>query len=70
MVELLQALDNYYEVIKKTGYIPLNTIKKLIVLSFIDDLICDPEYSILASCEQKQFINKLYECLINNNCLL
>lgn len=64
---LFEAINNYYGTAVKTGYLPLSTIKKLIVLDFVSDLV-NEEHEI--SCEDRYLISKLYNCITENNCLL
>lgn len=64
---LFGVLNTYFGTVDKTGYLPFKSVEGIIVLDFINDLLED-EYYI--SCEDRYIISKLYNCIIENNCLV
>lgn len=68
--KLYNTLKVYYDAVAKTGYIPYNTVFKFLVLDFVDAVTSDPDYLLLATCEQQKIIDKLCECATKNNCLI
>lgn len=67
---LYSTINRYYDTLIKTGYIPIGTVNKLIILDFISELTEDPSFSFFATDCDNCIISKLYECVTNNNCLI
>ena len=68
--EFYKAISTYYDVISQSGYMPIKKTQELIVMSFLYDLLADPDYLFMATeCEQG-IVNKLYNCLTEKNCLI
>jgi hypothetical protein len=44
-----KLLTNYYDLLSITGYAPINTLKQLIVMDFLQDLTNHPDYYLLAN---------------------
>lgn len=63
---IFEILNNYYAAVSKTGYIPFKSVEKILILDFLSDLI---DYENEISCEDRYLISKLYNCIIENNCL-
>ena len=67
---LYKAISNYYDAIFQSGYMSKEKVKELLVLDFLVSLKTDPDYLLYAtSCEQG-LVNRLYNCLVQNNCLI
>lgn len=69
MEELLNVLDGYFGTLVKTGYLPIETVKAVVLLDYIIELEQDPNLPLIASCEQLEIICSLKECL-KQNCLI
>lgn len=67
---LYNALNVYYDTLTKTGYLPQDVVNKLIVIEFIQELTDDPSFSFFATECDNSILSKLYECVIENNCLI
>lgn len=70
MDDLYRALVNYYEVLFKTGYMSIYKAKELIVMDFLLELMRDPDYLIITTSHERGTINKLYNLITTNNCLI
>ena len=46
--QLMQTIDNYYNILEQTGYYNYSSVCKILVLSFIDDLL-NTNYEYLAN---------------------
>lgn len=67
---LYKAISTYYDTIFQSGYLPQKRLNELLVLDFLNELTSDPDYLLYStSCEQG-LVNKLYDCLVQNNCLI
>lgn len=69
MDELYKVISTYFDTIKKTGYVPLRTVKGVFVIDFLEELVNDQDFLIYATCEQKELVEKLINC-VKQNCLL
>lgn len=67
---LYNALNVYYDTLTKTGYLPQDVVNKLIVIEFIQELTDDPSFSFFVTECDNSILSKLYECVIENNCLI
>lgn len=65
----LKALKNYYQTLRKTGYVPKSDVYALMVLSFITDL-CSQEYAWYISQEDYKYLINLLQCLGKQYCLV
>lgn len=59
------TLKNYYNLLSKTGYCNIETVKKLIVLDFIDSFVND--YSVYITEDILKVLNKAIKCC-NRDC--
>lgn len=67
---LYKAISTYYDTIFQTGYMSAMKVEELLVLDFLVELTSDPDFFLYATpCEQGQ-VNKLYDCIVTNNCLI
>lgn len=69
MDELYKVISTYFDTIKKTGYVPLRTVKGVFVIDFLEELVNDQDFLIYATCEQKELVERLINC-VKQNCLL
>ena len=69
MEELLNVLDGYCETLVISFYLPIATVKAVVLLDYIIELEQDPNLPLIASCEQLEIICSLKECL-KQNCLI
>lgn len=67
---LFKTIDTYYNVLEKTGYLSENLVEKIFVLDFLKSLKNNPEFPIMATPREKDLVAKLYNCVIENNCLI
>lgn len=66
---LLEALNRYYDALSKLGYINYETVSKLIVALFLNDILngefeeplCEKDYNT---------ITKALYCILGNTCLI
>ena len=65
---LLSGFDKYYRTITKLGYISKDSINKLIIASWINDII-NGHYGILPDDEQYALLSNLYMC-VEGDCLV
>lgn len=64
-----QSLINYYDLLSNYGYFKMKEVYKLLVLSYIEDLLTsDLVYKI--SEEDYRYIMQSVNCLLGTNCLL
>ena len=70
MVELYNTVLNYYKVLSETGYLPIKVTKNILVLDFLKGLMDDPDFLLIATCEEQALACNLYKCLMQNNCLI
>lgn len=66
--DVLKAIDNYYDVLENTGYIPYSQVYKLLVLSFIEEMLTE-EMSEFISEKDYRSISKYLDCLYGT-CLI
>lgn len=66
---VMQSLSKYYNVLEKTGHVKYSDSKKLLVLSFIWDLI-HHDYHALLSKEDYHIIERALDCLYGTTCLI
>lgn len=59
------TLKNYYNLLSKTGYCNIETVKKLIVLDFIDSFVND--YSSYITEDILKILNRAIQCC-NKDC--
>lgn len=69
MDELYKVISTYFDTVKKTGYVPLRTVKGVFVIDFLEELVNDQDFLIYATCEQKELVERLINC-VKQNCLL
>lgn len=62
----LNALNNYYSALSHTGYISYDRVYKLIVISFIEDMMCNSEY---IDFDDLDYILKAVQCL-QGDCII
>lgn len=60
-----EALNRYFTTLSHTGYKSYNEVYKLIVLSFIEELLCDTMLEFLTEDDYKLIINSI-DCLYGN----
>lgn len=68
--KLKTAIDNYYDAIFQTGYMSQEKVNQLLVLDFLVSLKTDPDYLLIVNPTEKGIVNKLYNCIVENNCLI
>lgn len=61
--------SNYFNALKKTGHISIKTVKSLLVLEFIYNLMYN-DYRGYVSREDYHTIEKMLNCLYGSNCLM
>ena len=66
---LNEMLTNYYNVLENVGFISANKTKQLIIIEFLTELVNHPDYYLFATECQQDVVNKLYNCIIENNFL-
>lgn len=67
---LFKVLSTYYDTIFKSGYLPVDTIRKILVLEYLTELTNDPDYYLEATPCEQGIVKELYKCILENNCLL
>lgn len=70
MDEIYKIISRYFNTIIKTGYLPLSVVEGVFVADFIEELTNDPDFLLYATCEQKDLVKDLIDCIKQNNCLL
>jgi hypothetical protein len=65
---LQQGFLNYYKTITGLGQVDLNKVHKLIIASWINDVL-EGKYGFLVSDEQYSLLDHLYPC-VEGNCLV
>ena len=63
-----QALDRYFSVLQKTGYIQYKDVDKLILLIFLQEIIDQYPYYVTES--DYNIINDILVCLYGSTCLI
>lgn len=64
----LGALDRYFAVLEKVGYISNSETNKLLLLQFLQEFL--QEYSYYITEEDYNIIDKLLQCLSSGSCLI
>lgn len=67
---LYKAISTYYDTIFQSGYMSQRKVNELLVLKFLVDLKTDPDYLLYATPCEQGLVNRLYDCLVQNNCLI
>lgn len=67
---LYKAISTYYDTIFQSGYMSMRKVNELLVLDFITELVADPDYLLMATPCEQGIVNKLYDCIVTNNCLI
>lgn len=65
---LSESLDRYYNTLKYSGYVKYNDVYKLIVATFIKDIL-DGEFGALISEEDYKNMERILNCFYGSNCL-
>lgn len=69
-VKVAKTLNRYFEVIRKTGNLPLDISAKLKVLVFLDSIINDKDFDAMHCEWHIKAIHDLRNCVFSNNCLI
>ena len=64
-----EALERYFYVLSKVGYLPDGDVQSLLVLSFYKDFVFE-DYRGILSREDYGLIERALNCLYGNNCLI
>lgn len=64
---VMESITHYYKLLSQTGYVKQSVVNKLLVLSFIDDIIHD-----FPPIDEKDYnaLCKVWDCLAFNTCLI
>lgn len=62
-------LENYFNILSQTGYYNYNSVYKILVFLFIDDLL-NTEMNIYITEEDYNLIADILECLYSFECLI
>ena len=63
-----EALERYFNVLEKTGYVNEKDVNKLLLLMFIQEVL--NEYAYYITEEDYNLINKILVCLFGSSCLI
>ena len=64
-----EALERYFYVLSKVGYVPDDRVRSLLVLSFYKDFVYE-DYRGILSRDDYRMIEMALNCLYGNNCLI
>ena len=67
--QLMQTIDNYYNILEQTGYYNYSSVCKILVLSFIDDLL-NTEFNSFISEDDYKLIADILNCFTSSGCLI
>ena len=67
--QLMQTIDNYYNILEQTGYYNYSSVCKILVLSFIDDLL-NTEFNSFISEDDYKLIADILNCFNSSDCLI
>ena len=67
--QLMQTIDNYYNILEQTGYYNYSSVCKILVLSFIDDLL-NTEFNSFISEDDYKLIADILNCFTSSDCLI
>ena len=67
--QLMQTIDNYYNILEQTGYYNYSSVCKILVLSFIDDLL-NTEFNSFISEDNYKLIADILNCFTSSDCLI
>ena len=67
--QLMQTIDNYYNILEQTGYYNYSSVCKILVLSFIDDLL-NTEFNSFISEDDYKLIAGILNCFTSFDCLI
>lgn len=60
--ETFDSLERYFSILRHTGYKPYNQVEKLIVMTFIEELLSGPLSWFITDEDYKSIVNSIY-CL-------
>ena len=63
-----QALERYFSVLEKVGYVKQKDVDKLVLLTFLQDII--EHYSYYITEDDYNMINSIIVCLYGSSCLI
>ena len=63
-----QALERYFSVLEKVGYVKQKDVDKLILLTFLYDIV--ENYSYYITEDDYNMINDIIACLYGSSCLI
>lgn len=66
--EVSNALNRYFSVLSHTGYMPYNRVNKLVVLSFIEELVNGPMSEFITDDDYKSIVSSV-TCL-QGSCII
>lgn len=64
-----EAFTRYFNILSKLGYMNYSDVNKLLVISFIEELLTGDLSSFIDEKDYRSIINVIY-CISNNTCLL
>lgn len=64
------AIDKYFNTLSKLGYRNYNSVSKLLVLLFIEEILDNPEYSFYITEDDYKVITNALCCLYGNDCII
>lgn len=67
--QLMQTIDNYYNILEQTGYYNYSSVCKILVLSFIDDLL-NTEFNSFIYEDDYKLIADILNCFTSSDCLI
>lgn len=65
---VLSSIDNYFEVLKSTGYMKDRSVEQLVLLDFLQDFV--DNYQEYFQGKDYRVLNNIFNCLVNNSCLM
>lgn len=64
-----EAFTRYFNILSKLGYKSYNDVNKLLVISFIEELLTGKLSSFITRDDYRSIVNVVY-CIMGNNCLI
>lgn len=65
---LYNSLSRYFERLGQAGYVPYNNVYKLLILSFISEIV-DNDYRGYITKDDYPYIEQALDCLFGTSCL-
>lgn len=64
------AIDKYFNTLSKLGYRNYDSVSKLLILLFIEEILDSPEYSFYITEDDYKVITNALYCLYGNDCMI